>query len=94
MPRYYGVRDPRDDNRKSNGCFLFWRGFAPYHVKTKLLLMTVSWRYKRDDVKTLQKGKISISSCRPWLKHICESDVGQEPGQEPICAGLFTRKDR
>ena len=46
-----------DGNRKSNLSF-FWRGFAPHHGQEKLgLLMTVAWRYKRDGVKTLQKGK-------------------------------------
>ena len=59
-----------DCNRKSNvSCF--WRGFAPYHGQEKLLLITVAWRYNRDDVKTLQKGKNSISGCRPWLINVC-----------------------
>ena len=33
--------------------------------------MTVAWSYKRDGVKTLQKGKNSISGWRLWLKNVC-----------------------
>ena len=32
---------------------------------------SVVWRYKRDGVKTLQKGKYSTSGCRPWLTNVC-----------------------
>ena len=41
-------------------CFLSWHGFALYHGQEKLLLMTVAWCYKGDDVKLLQKGKIQF----------------------------------
>ena len=37
--------------------FLFWRVFTPHNGRVKLLLAAVAWRYKRDSVKTFQKGK-------------------------------------
>ena len=55
--------------------FLFWRGFSPYQGQKKLFLMTVACCYKRDNVKTLQKGKNSISGCMPFVaeKRLCLS---------------------
>ena len=35
------IREPRTATAKVK-CFLFWRGFSPYHGKEKFLLMTVA----------------------------------------------------
>ena len=45
----------------------FWRGFAPYHGQEKLLLMAEAWRYKRNGVKMLQKGKNLISGSKTYV---------------------------
>ena len=58
-----------DGNRKSNVSFLFFGVVLLLTTdRKKLLLITVVRPYKRDGVKTLQKGKNLISGCRSSLR--------------------------
>ena len=60
-----------DGNQKLN--VSFFGVFALHNGLEKLLLdiCGLTFIYKRDSVKMLQKGKKLTSGCHPWLTNVC-----------------------